>query len=490
MGYKYKIKEAGSPEFKVGDIEINRGVKTKITDIDPRTGAITWDIDYLPNLDILVEDSADLVVTAKGVYQKAKDDRKFLDIYEQAKRLRNSIRTHVRNNYPEDYKKAMREGNKINEVSFDDVLDLRADKKDLEDRIAQVYREMEQEAEPEGGPIADQYADALHKLEDKLHRVMKQINDYDMNETSMSGAAGAYLTPYAFKIPKKKKKLKEQQKIMLSPEDKKKFADELTDANHDVNQQDFDTIAQYKSARKSAEKKVRDKWAPNLKESGIYDLTSFHGGLKNKTSEEDEIKNMSDEELKGEISKIDSTDYKGYGRSAKLRSSIMKGELKKRGNIKEDSQVKISEPRFIKDKNNPNFLNVYIDYSTGPGGASIALGKETMTGQIRRKSAAAAVDKLNNIAKDLTSKYDVEDIEVTDLENGKAQLFAVSDDFIDGIKEGVGATLGPGPAAGPDGVKDNAYVKQFKYQLVPKNKQGTYVQKGSTLLVRKLWEKA
>ena len=49
MGYKYKIKEAGSPEFKVGDIEINRGVKSKITDIDPKTGAISWDIDYLPN---------------------------------------------------------------------------------------------------------------------------------------------------------------------------------------------------------------------------------------------------------------------------------------------------------------------------------------------------------------------------------------------------------------------------------------------------------
>ena len=36
-------------------------------------------------------------------------------------------------------------------VSFDDILDLRADKKDLEDRIAQLYRDMEQEAEPEGG---------------------------------------------------------------------------------------------------------------------------------------------------------------------------------------------------------------------------------------------------------------------------------------------------------------------------------------------------
>jgi len=55
------------------------------------------------------------------------------------------------------------------------------------------------------------------------------------------------------------------------------------------------------------------------------------------------------------------------------------------------------------------------------------------------------------------------------------------------VKEGVGATLGPGPAAGEDGVKDNAYVKQFKYKLVPKNSDGTYVQKGSGLEVKKLY---
>ena len=36
---------------------------------------------------------------------------------------------------------------------------------DLEARLAQLYREMEQEAEPEGGPIADQYADEIYKLE-------------------------------------------------------------------------------------------------------------------------------------------------------------------------------------------------------------------------------------------------------------------------------------------------------------------------------------
>ena len=36
------------------------------------------------------------------------------------------------------------------------------------------------------------------------------------------------------------------------------------------------------------------------------------------------------------------------------------------------------------------------------------------------------------------------------------------------VEEGPGATFGPGPAAGPDGVEDNMLVKKFKYKLVPK----------------------
>ena len=151
------------------------------------------------------------------------------------------------------------------------------------------------------------------------------------------------------------------------------------------------------------------------------ELTQDFGEL-----DEDHTKRENDQLKK--ISKQLKKSVKSHDKQSKIIDKIVK-EIK-------DSQIKISKPRYIKDKNNPNFLNIYIDYSTGGGGALIALGKETMSGQIRRKSAAAAVDKLNNIAKDLTAKYDVEDIEVTDLENGKAQLFAVSDDFIDtGINE-------------------------------------------------------
>jgi len=52
------------------------------------------------------------------------------------------------------------------------------------------------------------------------------------------------------------------------------------------------------------------------------------------------------------------------------------------------------------------------------------------------------------------------------------------------VPENIGATLGPGPKAGPDGVKDNYYVKKFKYKLIPKNKNGNYVQKSSGLEVK------
>ena len=112
MGYKYKLKE-----FEVGDVKVKDGVKSTITDIDPTTGAISWSILQVPNIDRLLDESDDLVATAKGVYAKVKDDKVFLDIYKQAKSLRNTIRTHTRNNYPEEYKKSRG----VNEEEIDEM---------------------------------------------------------------------------------------------------------------------------------------------------------------------------------------------------------------------------------------------------------------------------------------------------------------------------------------------------------------------------------
>jgi hypothetical protein len=91
---------------------------------------------------------------------------------------------------------------------------------------------------------------------------------------------------------------------------------------------------------------------------------------------------------------------------------------------------KISMPKFVKDKNNPNFLNVYIKYDTGAG-ATMALGRETGSGQDRRNNAAEAMKLANDVARDLEAEYNIEDIDITDQENGIINIFAVSDDFVD-----------------------------------------------------------
>ena len=108
---KYKLKEAPQPPAikgaKVGDVKISGGIKSTVTNIDPETGRISWDVDYIPNVGKLVNDVNQLTNTSKDVAVKTKDDPKFRDIYNDAKLLRNKIRTHVRNNYPEEYRKAV-----------------------------------------------------------------------------------------------------------------------------------------------------------------------------------------------------------------------------------------------------------------------------------------------------------------------------------------------------------------------------------------------
>ena len=71
-------------------------------------------------------------------------------------------------------------------IDFDEALNLRAIKAELEDEIKQVFIDMEQEAEPEGGPIADRYGNELEKLEGRLYKVQRQLDDYDMNESTVN----------------------------------------------------------------------------------------------------------------------------------------------------------------------------------------------------------------------------------------------------------------------------------------------------------------
>ena len=111
-----KVDKTG--EFKVGDVKVSGGIKSTIKDINKETGGISWDIDYLPNFEELFDDATGLVKTAKGVYTKAKTDDKLRLIYDEARVLRNKIRTHIRNEYPEEYRRITM---KINEEDLDEM---------------------------------------------------------------------------------------------------------------------------------------------------------------------------------------------------------------------------------------------------------------------------------------------------------------------------------------------------------------------------------
>jgi hypothetical protein len=121
-----------------------------------------------------------------------------------------------------------------------------------------------------------------------------------------------------------------------------------------------------------------------------------------------------------------------------LGRKLTDAELFKEG-MSDDEFAKVKEgnefdkfffPKVSKDKNNPNFLNVSISYPTGEG-ALTALGQRTMSGQERDNGAIKAMKIGKEIADKLSSKYNLEDIDVSDNEAGKVTVFAVSDDFID-----------------------------------------------------------
>ena len=157
MAFKYKLKEQPSPNlakqgnYKIGDVSYSKDGDTKyvVNKIDPETGQVGWKVIPLPAFDKLNSELTDLVRTAKGVYGKTKDDEKFRDFYEDIRKLRNQVRTHLRNEYPDEYKRM---------------------------RVAE-----------------------------------------DVDEISTSAGAGAYLTKYAFRKPKKKKKVDEGVGATLGP---------------------------------------------------------------------------------------------------------------------------------------------------------------------------------------------------------------------------------------------------------------------------------
>ena len=441
MAYKYKLSEmskTASPEAaeketgiskdeqRVGKVTYSKDGDTKftVTNINPETGQISWKVTDLPAFDKLLDDADALISTSKGVYTKTKDDEKFREFYEEARLIRNKIRKHLRNEYPEEYKRMQMFGEghheEVEEIStsgaagayntpyafvrkplkpkgkkkkkskykmkmpsgmvsslgytmteidyndpvlvksraanmssrvdstssidYDEALTLRGMLADLKKEREQLFRDMEQEAEPEGGPIADRYGNELNRIEDRMYKISKQLRDYDMNE----GTCG-------------------------------------------------------------------------------YD------------------RDVKGKKLKGPGGLGEGDTYEKMAAKGKKAGSLKQGTVRKRLGIKKGEKIPLSK-----------------------------INKELA----RLKKMDKDDDKKGVQLGDKNQKY------YKALQLSKTLKTTTN---VDENSKDPGASLGPGPKAGPDGVTDSAYTKQFKYKLVPKNKDGTYVQKGSGMIVKKLF---
>jgi hypothetical protein len=97
---------------KIGDKEVKNGIETTVTNIDPETGQITWSVDYAPDYKKLFKEVTVMLETAKDIAQMTDEDF-FKDHYNDVRKLRNQLRTYLRNNKAEEYERIKG----VNEIS-------------------------------------------------------------------------------------------------------------------------------------------------------------------------------------------------------------------------------------------------------------------------------------------------------------------------------------------------------------------------------------
>jgi len=394
MAFRYKLKEmskTASPEAaeketgiskdeqRVGKVTYSKDGDTKftVTNINPDTGQISWKVTDLPAFDKLLDDADALIATSKGVYTKTKDDEKFREFYEEARVIRNKIRKHLRNEYPEEYKRMQmfKEG-EIDEISTTG-----------------------------GGAGAASFS---------------------------AGTGMQYATPYAFR--KKGAKPDDEEYMKLG----------------------------YRLAKEGTCGYDRDNKGKKLKGPGGLGEGDTYEKMAAKGKKAGSLK-------QGTVRK-----RLGIKKGEKIPLSKINKELARLKKMDKDDDKKGVQ---LGDKNQKYYKALQLSKTLK---TTTNVNEEVKVGDILTKDGRKG--KVVKVMDDMAN-----------VDFGNGDVYGITFRRIKGNKivnendKDPGATLGPGPKATEDGVKDNYYVKAFKYKLVPKTKDGTYVQKGSGLDVNKLF---
>ena len=222
------VKRYGEPMFKGEHDFFNQAMDTyfKTYSKNKETGSIGHKIIKLPSFGSLYKNFSDIISDIRKLMgsDDVRKDEAAREFFEITKTNFRKLQRYLRTERPEQYRmlkmQRMMEGiesafSKINErmdmndpvaikvraarmkaqqakkqapksrgISLEKAMDLRLKLQDLEDERADVLRNMEQEAEPEGGPIADDYGAILNDIDKKIDRIMSALRRYDMNENS------------------------------------------------------------------------------------------------------------------------------------------------------------------------------------------------------------------------------------------------------------------------------------------------------------------
>ena len=468
MAYRYKLselakkasakeasKELGIPErkFKVGQITYSDDGqrKSEITNIDPVTGQVSWKITQLPGFEKLYDEMDDLVDVSKRVYVKTKDDPKFREFYESARKLRNAIRTHLRNEYPDQYKRITR----IGEMYSKGILDLDKEEKVKEGTCG--YGEDGVVGDTPAGPdLMKEFVGG--KLEKRSDELFKQL-------VPASGAAETVEGELIRAINRLLYRFYNDGDYFY-----KGYGAETAGPAHSFLVNSDQIPFDLQSTLKMTFNKAID--AP---EEGYERLIKFA--------------------LEKILDHVEATPIDEY---TPLKKEMFDFESE----FEDDEYDEEDDYDFYEDDEYEEDEEYYEDgieevSMTGGGAASQAtftpgIGGQYATPYAFRLKGQKPNDKAyKELGYKPVNEKELTKSEINKLKKVSSQLkksvkahdkqAKVIDKAITKEAYGDGADLGPGPKASEDGVNDNYYVKAFKYKLVPKKI------KGSGLEVNKLF---
>ena len=180
-------------EAEIGDQKSDKGIEYTVTDVDPVTGAITWDVEYVPAFDSVYTEFNRLRKAIAELDVKTKDTV-IDDIAAKIKVEFNRYRTHIRKNYPDSYKKfRTNEEAELNEArysSFKKKSQFKTPTQQLHTAVREIRRKIDEitkvvtftermrtelKASHEGMSYLNRTREAISKINEKLQDLNNRI---------------------------------------------------------------------------------------------------------------------------------------------------------------------------------------------------------------------------------------------------------------------------------------------------------------------------